>query len=70
MYQITQLKGKNSPLSHARRKRWATAPGTPGGERSPPASQAAADRPSVQMPAALNPQHYRAGRAALPGTFE
>ena len=65
MYQITQLKGKNSPLSHAKRQRWPRRR-APQAASEPTASQTA-DRPSVQMPAALTPQHYRApaGGAAL-----
>jgi hypothetical protein len=59
MYQITQLKGKNSPLSHAKRQRWPRRR-APQAASEPTASQTAADRPSVQMPSALTPQHYRA----------
>ena len=59
MYQITQLKGKNSPLSHAKRQRWPRRR-APQAVSEPTASQAAADRPSIQMPTALTPQRYRA----------
>ena len=59
MYQITQLKGKNSPLSHAKRQRWLRRR-APQAASEPTASQTAADRPSAQMPSALTPQHYRA----------
>ena len=59
MYQITQLTGKNSPLSHAKRQRWSRRR-APHAVSEPTANQAAADRPSAQMPAALTPQHYRA----------
>jgi len=58
-YQITQLKGKNSPLSHAKRQRWLRRR-APQAASEPTASQTAADRPSAQMPSALTPQHYRA----------
>ena len=56
-YQITQLKGKNSPLSHAKRQRWPRRR-APQAASEPTASQTAADRPSAppptpQMPAAL-----------------
>ena len=65
MYQITQLRGKNSPLSHAKRQRWPRRR-APQAASEPTASQTAADRPSVQMPSALTPQLYgaRAGGAA------
>ena len=59
MYQITQLTGKNSPLSDATRQRWPRRR-APQAASEPTASQTAADRPSVHMPAALTPQHYRA----------
>ncbi len=59
MYQITQLKGKNSPVSHAKRQRWPRRR-APQAASEPTASQTAAARPSVHMPAALTPQHYRA----------
>jgi hypothetical protein len=62
MYQITQLMGKNSPLSHA--KRWPRRR-APQAASEPTASQTAA-RPSVQMPAALTPQHYRARARTVP----
>jgi hypothetical protein len=65
MYQVTQLNGKNSPLSDAKRQRWPLRR-APEVVSEPTASKAAA-RPSVQMPAALTPQHYRASAGGLPG---
>jgi len=60
IYQITQLKGKNSPLSHAKRQRWPRH-SAPQAVSKPTNSQTgAATSPSVQMSAALTPQHYRA----------
>jgi len=56
MYQVTQLRGKNSPLSHAKRQRWPRRR-APQAASEPTASQTAADRPSAQMPSALTPQH-------------
>ena len=48
MYQITQLTGKNSPLSHAKRQRWPRRR-APQAVSEPTASQTVADRPSAQM---------------------
>jgi hypothetical protein len=63
MYQVTQLTGNNSPLSHA--KRWPRRR-APRAVSEPTASQATADRPSIQRLAALTRQTLAsaAGRRA------
>jgi hypothetical protein len=59
-YQITQLKGKNSPLSHAKRQPWPRRR-APKAVSEPTASQTGDASSSVQMPAAITPQRYPAG---------
>jgi hypothetical protein len=65
MYQVTQLTGNNSPLSHAKRQRWPRRR-APRAVSEPTASQATADRPSIQRLAALTRQTLAsaAGRRA------
>jgi hypothetical protein len=58
-YQITQLKGKNNPLSHAKRQLWPRRR-APRAVSQPAASQTGDASSSVHMPAAITPQHYSA----------
>jgi hypothetical protein len=65
-YQITQLTGKNSPLSHAKRQPWPRRR-APKAVSEPAASQTGDASSSVQMPAAITSQHYPARpRSAAP----
>src|SRR5215472_2860225 len=66
-YQITQVKGKNSPLSHAKRQRWPRRR-APEAVSDAIASQVAVGRPYTKMPKVSTPIRYRR-RAAPPGAF-
>ena len=56
MYQVTQLTGNNSPLSHAKRQRWPRRRAPRAVSEALANQAAAADRPSVHMLAALTRQ--------------
>jgi hypothetical protein len=67
-YQIAQVKGKNSPLTHTKRQPWPRRR-APEAVTDAIASQAAADRPNVKLPKVPTPVSYRRRGRAAPERF-